>query len=79
MLIIKTNFRKISNKTKGYKVKFIRFSPILSDSYSLFKYNQSSRFLTILLDIFYVNASIHIRYIYMFMCVYVYTYTLNSC
>lgn len=44
MLTIKTNFRKISNKTEGYKVKFIEFPPILSDSYSLLRYNQSSRF-----------------------------------
>lgn len=77
MVIIKTSFIKISEKTEGYKIKFIRFFPILSDSYSLLRYNRSSRLLTVLPDIFYVNVRIYIRYIYMHTCMYIYTYMHN--
>ena len=46
MLTVKNNFRKISNRTEGYKAKIIGFFPILPDSCPLLKFNHSSKFLT---------------------------------
>lgn len=82
MLIMKTNFGIISIRTEGYKVKFIRFFPILSDSYS------SSNIITLqgfLLPfqtfsmsgsievIFFMTTSIHIKYIHVYVYVYIHT------